>query len=104
MMNSTLEMKTDVMPNGASRKTAQASEEDHRYVWAVCGAGIGLIGGVLAPFFGAVFTIISWLEGSGLHAPTFQQAGTICFFLTIPLLIFGGVCLDALEKRGWKIG
>lgn len=81
-----------------------AAGREHRYVWAVCGVGLGFIGGILAPILGAVFTGVSWFEANSPVGPTFHTAGTVCFFLTIPLLVFGGCCLDALEKRGWKIG
>src|SRR5262249_54267849 len=75
---------------------------DSRDVWPVCGAGIGLIGGVLAPLLGALFTFVSWFEGNSGFGPSLHRLGTISFLLTIPLLIFGGYCLDVLEKRGWK--
>ena len=77
---------------------------DSRDVWPACGAGIGLIGGVVAPFFGVLLTVVSWLEGSSGYAPRLHKLGTISFLLAIPLLIFGGYCLDVLEKRGWKLG
>jgi hypothetical protein len=82
----------------------QEGNEDHGYVWPVCGAGIGLIGGVLAPIAGAATTIFCWFDGAASTTPMLHKIATICFYLTVPLLIFGGCCLDALEKRGWKIG
>lgn len=101
-MKNMVEMQMGLRQESANRTESRLSEDAYGYVWAVCGAGIGFVGGLLAPLFGAVFTILSRIEGTGLRAPIFERAGTICFFLTIPLLIFGGACLDALEKRGWK--
>ena len=74
-----------------------------RDVWPVCGAGIGLIGCALAPLFGILLTMVGWLEGNNGYGPLLHKLGTVFFLLTIPLLIFGGYCLDVLEKRGWKL-
>lgn|SRR5262245_2816922 len=73
-------------------------------VWPICGAGIGLIGGVVAPLLGVLLTLASWLGGHIGSSPLLHKLGTICFFLTVPLFIFGAYCLDVLEKRGWKFG
>jgi hypothetical protein len=75
---------------------------DSRDVWPVCGAGIGLVGCVLAPLIGVLLAVIARMEGNGGHGPLLSKLSTVLFLLTIPLLIFGGYCLDVLEKRGWK--
>lgn len=77
---------------------------DTRDVWPVCGAGIGLVGCVLTPLLGAVLTVVAWIEGNNGYGQLLHKLGTVFFLLAIPLLIFGGYCLDVLEKRGWKIG
>src|SRR5262245_41859775 len=73
-----------------------------RDVWPVCGAGIGLIGCALTPLLGALLTLVAWIKGNSGAGPFLHKVGTVLFLLTIPLLIFGGYCLDVLEKRGYK--
>jgi hypothetical protein len=100
------EMKelTQTQAIGKPNWKAEKVREDNGYVWPVCGAGVGLIGGVLAPLLGAILTVFSWVEGNISPGPILHEVGTGCFFLTVPLLVLGACCLDALEKRGWKIG
>jgi len=62
------------------------------------GALAGLAGGVFSGVLGAAFTAVSWfvaIEGTRRWLSTI---GTVLLFLTIPLLIFGGYCLDWMEK------
>ena len=64
----------------------------------VAGAAAGLFGGVASGGFGAVFMAASWLvTNEGAHQ-WLSTTGTLSLFLTIPLLIIGGCCLDWLEK------
>lgn len=62
------------------------------------GAVVGLIGGVLAALLGSLFTVVSWLGANEGARRPLSTLGTTLLFLTIPLLIFGGYCLDLLEK------
>jgi hypothetical protein len=62
------------------------------------GALIGLAGGIFSGLFGAAFTAASWfVANEGTHR-WLSTIGTALLFLTIPLLIFGGYCLDWMEK------
>jgi uncharacterized membrane protein YfcA len=64
----------------------------------VAGAAAGLFGGVASGGFGAVFMAASWfVTNEGAHQ-WLSTTGTLSLFLTIPLLIIGGCCLDWLEK------
>src|SRR5262245_295261 len=64
----------------------------------VAGAAAGLFGGVASGGFGAVFMAASWfVTNEGAHQ-WLTTTGTLSLFLTIPLLIIGGCCLDWLEK------
>jgi hypothetical protein len=62
------------------------------------GAVGGLIGGIFSGLFGAGFTAASWLTTNQGVRQWLSTAGTALFFLTIPLLIFGGYCMDWMEK------
>jgi hypothetical protein len=85
-------------------REVQVLINDSRDVLPVCGAGIGLIGGTLAPALGAVLAVAAWVTGDSLYGPLLHKLSTVLFYWAIPLLIFGGHCLDVLEKRGWKFG
>jgi hypothetical protein len=64
----------------------------------VAGAVSGLFGGVASGALGAAFTAAGWFvinEGAWQWLST---TGAILLFLTIPLLIIGGLCLDWMEK------
>ena len=64
----------------------------------VIGALVGLVGGVVAGLFGAVLTVASWFVINAGARHLFSTTGTVLLFLTIPLLIFSGYCLDWMEK------
>jgi hypothetical protein len=62
------------------------------------GAVGGLIGGIFSALLGAGFTAASWLTANQGARQWLSTTGTVLFFLTIPLLIFGGYCMDWMEK------
>jgi hypothetical protein len=64
----------------------------------VMGAVAGLVGGAASGMFGAVFTGASWLVADEGARQWLSGAGAILLFLTIPLLIIGGFCMDWIEK------
>ena len=64
----------------------------------VLGAVVGLAGGIFSALFGAAFTAASWLAADQGTRHWLSTIGTVLFFLTIPLLIFGGYCMDWMEK------
>ena len=67
--------------------------------WKSWGAMTGLFGGLSAPAFGAVITMVSWLSDPSWHGVHLRTAGTVMFALAIPLLALGAHCLDLLEKE-----
>jgi hypothetical protein len=73
----------------------------------VAGAAAGLFGGVASGTFGAVFTAAGWFVINEGVRQWLSTTGAILLFLTIPLLIIGGCCLDWMEKdepqRGSKV-
>jgi hypothetical protein len=73
----------------------------------VTGALAGLFGGVASGVFGGVFTAAGWFVINEGARQWLSTTGAILLFLTIPLLIIGGYCLDWLEKdkpqRGSKV-
>jgi hypothetical protein len=62
------------------------------------GAVGGLTGGIFSALFGAGFTAASWLMANQGARHWLSTIGTALFYLTIPLLIFGGYCMDWMEK------
>ena len=76
-----------------------ARELDKLTPWSWQGAGAicCLVGGLLLAFLGSVLTALTWVLGVGLH-PWLRGIGTFFLFVTIPLLILAGYCLDWLEE------
>jgi hypothetical protein len=66
------------------------------------GALAGLVGGVVAGSFGAVLTAASWFVINAGARHLISTTGTVLLYLTIPLMIFGGYCLDWIEKDKTK--
>jgi hypothetical protein len=64
----------------------------------VLGAVGGVTGGIFSALFGAAFTLASWLTRNQGARQWLSTIGTALFFLTVPLLIFGGYCMDWVEK------
>jgi hypothetical protein len=62
------------------------------------GAVVGLFGSVASAMFGAVFTVAGWLAKNEGARQWLSTTGTVLFFMTIPLLIISGYCMDWLEK------
>lgn len=62
------------------------------------GALAGLVGGVVAGLFGATLTAASWFVINEGARHLFSTTGAVLLFMTIPLMVFGGYCLDWMEK------
>jgi len=62
------------------------------------GALAGLAGGISSGLFGAALTVASWFVANEVTRRWLSTVGTALLLLTIPLLIFGGYCLDWMEK------
>jgi hypothetical protein len=73
----------------------------------VVGAAASLFGSVASGVFGAVFSAASWFVANEGARKWLSTIGATMLFLTIPLLIIGGYCMDWLEKdkpqRGSKV-
>jgi hypothetical protein len=65
----------------------------------VMGAAAGLFGGVASGAVGAVFTAASWFVANEGARQWLSITGATLLFLTIPLLIIGGCCLDWVERE-----
>jgi hypothetical protein len=65
----------------------------------MCGAAVGLFGGILVALIGSLFTAISWFIGPTWHGFALQRTGTILLVSMIPLLLLGAHCLDRSEKN-----
>jgi len=62
------------------------------------GSGRVDTGAIFSALFGAGFTVASWLADNQVARQWLSTIGTALFFLTVPLLIFGGYCMDWVEK------
>jgi hypothetical protein len=80
---------------GASHPPARRHAVEQAQV--ACAAA-GLFGGAASAMFGAVFTGASWIVANEGARHWLSATGAILLFLTIPLLIIGGFCMDWLEK------
>jgi hypothetical protein len=67
--------------------------------WQAIGALFGFVSGLIAIFFGTLFTIVNWFAKSGATSLFLRKFGTIFFVLAIPLFILGAHCLDLLERK-----
>ncbi len=73
--------------------------KENKQTWASAIAILGLSGGLLAPFAGALLNVIDWLAITGIAHFRLYGASIICYGMTLPLLALGAHCLDLLEKK-----
>ena len=71
----------------------------HGWNWRSAGAVCGLGFGIISPLIASILTALSWVTGPHWHGFFIQRYGTVLFFLTVPLLIFGAHCLDLMDKK-----
>jgi hypothetical protein len=72
--------------------------------WRSAGAAGGLCFGLISALIGSAFTAISWFAGPYWHGFSIKHYGTVLLFLTVPLLIVGGHCLDLMEEHHKRRG
>jgi len=75
----------------------------HPWAWQSLGAVIGLAGGALSPFLGALLTAATWFIHSPRAISLLNSLSIVSFGLTIPLLAAGARCLDLLERKSSRI-
>ena len=68
-----------------------------------CLAVLGLFGGLAAPVFGLMLTVVSWFSTRLWHGVSFRTVGTLLFVLSIPLLTLGAHYLDLLDKERHRL-
>lgn len=68
------------------------------WTWKNYAALFGLGGGLLAPIFGSILTMISWFADPEWHGLSMHRAATTLFVLSMPLLLLGAHCLDLLDR------
>lgn len=71
-----------------------------RQFWACIGVFVGLVGGTLLPLTGMVMIALAWFIGD--MDSILNKLGSMLLMTTVPLLIFGGYCLDIVEKKQTK--
>jgi hypothetical protein len=67
------------------------------------GAVCGLCFGLISPIIGSIFTVLAWFTGPHWHGLSIQRYGGLLLFLTIPLLLLGGHCLDLMDEQNKAI-
>lgn len=80
---------------GKSCRTCEAGESKKLY-WSRVGAFVGLAGGTSLPLTGLIMMAAAWLIGD--MDSILNKLGTMLLLTTVPLLIFGGFCMDIVEK------
>jgi hypothetical protein len=74
----------------------------HGWNWTSGGAACGLGFGIICPLLGSILTAIAWFTGPEWRGLPLHRGGTVLLFLTTPFLIFGGHCLDLMDKQAEK--
>ena len=69
------------------------------WAWQSVCAVSGLAGGIVAPILGAISDVMTWFLSSAAVNSYLHVLSIVLCALTIPLLIFGALGLDLLEKR-----
>jgi len=94
-MNALVFMRKDARAGKKLAATGRRRLENAQFL----GAAVGLVGGVSAALLGGLFTAAGWFVGNEGSRQWFSVLGTTLLFLTIPLLIFAGYCMDWKEKN-----
>lgn len=71
--------------------------------WQSACAVPALVGGVIAPFLGGAFDVMTWFVSSTTINSYLHVLSIVFCALTIPLLILGACCLDMLEAKAARI-
>lgn len=69
------------------------------WTWQAVGAGVGLVGGGVAPVVGALLLAVAWACGGEAGGLSPHAAGGVLLLSTTPLLLAGAHCLDLLDER-----
>ena len=77
--------------------------KQHPWAWQSVCAVLGLAGGVIAPFLGAISDVSSWFVHSNALNSYLHVLSIVLCALTIPLLALGGFCLDLLEAKTTRL-
>jgi hypothetical protein len=68
--------------------------------WQAIGAVFGLGGGIIAVVLGSLLSAVALITGDQSGGFGLHGVGAVFLFLTIPLLLCGGHCMDLLERSG----
>ena len=68
--------------------------------WQAIGAVFGLGGGIIAVVLGSLLSAVALITGDQSGGFGLHGVGAVFLFLTIPLLLLGGHCMDLLERSG----
>lgn len=81
--------------NSLSSRRRDARSENAQTV----GAFVGMVGGVMSALIGSGLTVASWFMTNEGARAGLSTTGAVILFMTIPLLILGGYCLDGIDKK-----
>ncbi|HJU55038.1 MAG TPA: hypothetical protein VJ715_10710 [Pyrinomonadaceae bacterium] len=71
----------------------------NKRAWQAILAVLGLAGGLVAPVLGATADVVTWFVHSQIVNSYLHVASIVFCGLTMPLLILGAFCLDALKAK-----
>ncbi len=74
----------------------------NKRAWQAVLAVLGLAGGLIAPILGATADVVTWFVHSQSVNSYLHAASIVFCALTMPLLILGAFCLDALKAKTAK--
>jgi hypothetical protein len=98
-MNKIYALQEDELRGGIYRRILLLMGKNRR-TWQACGATVGLFGGLLFIVLGVlVWAVVGLIAPAGVLGSFLNVAGTVLFFLPLPLLALGAHCLDLLEKK-----
>jgi hypothetical protein len=75
----------------------------YKWRWQSIGAAITLGGGLLAPIVGTGLNLLASCTRLGYERPILFKASTVCYVITIPLLMLGAHFLDLLEQKAIEL-
>ncbi|MBK9313165.1 MAG: hypothetical protein IPM55_02785 [Acidobacteria bacterium] len=87
-----------IQTDGTHHPLEAGSYRSRYWVWV--GVFVGMVGGTLLPLTGLIMMTFAWFFGD-LNS-TLNRIGSMLLMTTIPLLIFGGYCLDIVDKAKSK--
>ena len=75
----------------------------YKWRWQSVGAGVALGGGLLSPIIGVILNLLVSYTRLGYERQVLSKVSTVCYVITVPLLLLGAHFLDLLEQKTVKL-